>query len=140
VSSAVATPAREPRRDLIGQTLLVIGGSSGIGLETGRLAGEKGADVIITARDPERLRRAGDELVAEIAAFDAMGLERLGRFFDDLPRPMDHVLVTGPGPYYAPLAKIDVDKARCHVGAHLLLPVQVGRHARGRSVREGRSS
>jgi hypothetical protein len=38
MSSAVATPAREPRRDLIGQTLLVIGGSSGIGLETGRLA------------------------------------------------------------------------------------------------------
>jgi NAD(P)-dependent dehydrogenase (short-subunit alcohol dehydrogenase family) len=37
--------------------------------------------------------------------------------------------VTGPGPYYAPLAEFDVDKARRDVEAHLLLPVQVARSA-----------
>ena len=26
------------------------------------------------------------------------------RFFGDLPGTIDHVMVTGPGPYYAPLA------------------------------------
>jgi len=46
---------REPQ--LAGQTVVVIGGSSGIGLETARRAREQGAEVIITARDPDRLHR-----------------------------------------------------------------------------------
>jgi NAD(P)-dependent dehydrogenase (short-subunit alcohol dehydrogenase family) len=135
-TTAVAAPPRERREELDGQTVLVIGGSAGIGLETARLAPEKGANVIITARDPDRLRRVGRELDAEVAAFDATDLERLGRFFDELPSPIDHVLVTGPGPYYAPLAEIDIDKASRHVATHLLLPVQIARHAPGK-VRPG---
>ena len=93
--------------ELAGQTVVVIGGSSGIGLETARRARTEGADVILTARDPDRLRRAASELGARsTAAFDATDFERLGRFFDDLPRPIDHVLVTGPGPYYLSLIHI----------------------------------
>jgi NAD(P)-dependent dehydrogenase (short-subunit alcohol dehydrogenase family) len=115
--------------ELQGQTVVVIGGSLGIGLETARRAYAEGAEVILTARDPDRLHRVGSELGASIAAFDATDFERLGRFFDDLPRPIDHVLVTGPGPYYAPLAEFDVDKARRDVDAHLLLPLQVAREA-----------
>jgi NAD(P)-dependent dehydrogenase (short-subunit alcohol dehydrogenase family) len=121
---------------LAGQTLLVIGGSSGIGLETARLAREQGADVIITARDPDRLHRVGLELGASIAAFDATDFDRLERFFDELPTPIDHVLVTGPGPYYSPLAEFDVEAARRDVDAHLLLPLQVARNAAG-EVRPG---
>jgi hypothetical protein len=41
---------------------------------------------------------------ANTTAFDATDFEQLGKFFDELPPPIDHVLVTGPGPYYAPLA------------------------------------
>jgi len=126
--------AREPQ--LGGQTVLVIGGSSGIGFETARRARAEGADVIITARDPERLQRAGTELGAGVVAFDATDFERLGRFFAELPAPVDHVLVTGPGPYYAPLAEFDVDAARRDVESHLLLPVEVARNAVGR-VRPG---
>ena len=40
-------------RDLLGHTVLVIGGSSGIGLQTARLAHAKGADIILTARNPD---------------------------------------------------------------------------------------
>ena len=80
---------REPQ--LRNQTVVVIGGSSGIGLETARLTRAEGADVIITARDPDRLHRAGLELGANIAAFDATDFERLERFFDELPAPIDHV-------------------------------------------------
>jgi NAD(P)-dependent dehydrogenase (short-subunit alcohol dehydrogenase family) len=76
---------REPQ--LAGQTLLVIGGSAGIGLETGRRAHGEGARVILTARDPERVHRAGLELEASIAAFDATDFDRLARFFDELPNP-----------------------------------------------------
>jgi NAD(P)-dependent dehydrogenase (short-subunit alcohol dehydrogenase family) len=119
-----------------GQTVVVIGGSAGIGLETARQAREDGADVIITARDPDRLHQAGLELGASIAAFDATDFDRLDRFFAELPGPIDHVLVTGPGPYYAPVAEIDLDEARRNVDAHLFLALQVARNAVGR-VRPG---
>ena len=89
-----------------------------MGLATARLARAEGAEVILTARDPDRLQRVGVELGASVSAFDATDFERLGKFFDELPRPIDHVLVTGPGPYYAPLADFDFDAAqigRAHV-------------------------
>jgi NAD(P)-dependent dehydrogenase (short-subunit alcohol dehydrogenase family) len=44
--------------------------------------------------------------------------------------------VTGPGPSYALLQDCDIDEARRDVDAHLLLPVQIARHAVGR-VRPG---
>ena len=131
---AVCATKREPQ--LPGQTVVVIGGSSGIGLETARRAREEGADVIITARNPDRLRRVGLELGASIAAFDATDFDRLARFFDELPTPIDHVLVTGPGPYYAALADFDFEEARRDVDAHLLLPLHVARDAASK-VRPG---
>jgi NAD(P)-dependent dehydrogenase (short-subunit alcohol dehydrogenase family) len=125
-----------PGTQLTGKTVLVIGGSAGIGLETARLAREEGADVIVTARNAERLQRVGDELGASVSAFDVTDFDRLERFFDELPAPIDHVLVTGPGPYYALLQDLDLDRARRDVEAHLFLPVQVARHAVGK-VRPG---
>jgi NAD(P)-dependent dehydrogenase (short-subunit alcohol dehydrogenase family) len=122
--------------ELAGQTVVVIGGSSGIGLETARRARAEGAEVIVTARDADRLQRVGRELGARTAAFDATDFAALGRFFAELATPIDHVLVTGPGPYYAPLAQFDFDKARRDVEAHLLLPLQVARNALGK-VRAG---
>jgi len=41
---------------LLGQTVVVIGGSASIGLETARHARTEGADIILTARNPERLK------------------------------------------------------------------------------------
>jgi NAD(P)-dependent dehydrogenase (short-subunit alcohol dehydrogenase family) len=123
-------------RNLRGQTVVVIGGSSGIGLETARLARAHGADIILTARNPDRLHRAGLELGASIAAFDATDFGRLERFFDALPAPIDHLLVTGPGPCCAPLAESGLDAARRAIDAHLLLPLQVARDAASK-VRPG---
>ena len=123
--------------ELLGQTVVVIGGSAGIGLETARRARAEGADVILTARNPEHLQRAASELDAlSTAAFDATDFERLGRFFDELPRPIDHVLVTGPGTYYAPLAEFDFEAARRDLEAHILLPLHVARNA-AHKVRPG---
>jgi NAD(P)-dependent dehydrogenase (short-subunit alcohol dehydrogenase family) len=116
-------------QDLLKQTVLVLGGSSGIGLETARLARAQGADIILTARNPDRLHRVGLELGASIAAFDATDFDRLRRFFDALSAPIDHLLVTGPGPYYAPLSEFDLDAARRDIDAHLLLPLQVAKDA-----------
>ena len=128
-------PARhEP--ELSGQTVVVIGGTSGIGLETARRARAEGADLILAARDLDRLRRVGAELGARVSAFDATDFQRLRGFFDELREPVDHVLVTGPGPYYAPLAELDLEKARRDLEAHLLMPLQVARSAAGK-VRPG---
>jgi NAD(P)-dependent dehydrogenase (short-subunit alcohol dehydrogenase family) len=124
---------------LLGQTVVVIGGSAGIGLETGRLARAEGADVILTGRNPERLQRAVEELGAiGSAAFDAGDFEALARFFEDLPARVDHVIVTAGGPYYAPLAEIDFEEARRKIDTSLLVPLVVGRLAIGR-VRPGGS-
>jgi NAD(P)-dependent dehydrogenase (short-subunit alcohol dehydrogenase family) len=126
--------SREPQ--LRGQTVLVIGGSSGIGLETARRAREEGAELILTARNADRLQAAGLELRASIAAFDTTDFDQLGRFFDELPSLVDHVLVTGPGPYYASLTQLDIEEARRDVDTHLLLLMQVARNAVGK-VRAG---
>lgn len=123
-----STVQHEP--ELLGQTVVVIGGSAGIGLETARRARAEGAKLILAARNPERLQSAALELDAlRTAAFDATDFKLLESFFDDLPAPFDHVLVTGPGPYYARLAELDLDKARLGIEAHLLLPMVVARKA-----------
>jgi NAD(P)-dependent dehydrogenase (short-subunit alcohol dehydrogenase family) len=134
--SNAAGPYSPYESTLGGQTVVVIGGSAGIGLETARRAHSEGANVILTARNPEPLERAAREVAAlSTAAFDAMDFKLLEKFFDDLPR-VDHVLVTGPGPYYAPLADLDIETARRDIEAHLLLPIQVSRSARNK-VRPG---
>jgi NAD(P)-dependent dehydrogenase (short-subunit alcohol dehydrogenase family) len=126
---------REP--ELVGQTVVVIGGSAGIGLETARRARAEGADVILTGRNPERLQQAASEVGARsTAAFDATDFERLGKFFDELPKPIDHVLLTGPGPYYALLADFDFEAARRDLEAHILLPLHVARNSAS-NVRPG---
>src|SRR6202007_2654253 len=116
--------------ELLGQTVVVIGGSAGIGLETARRARAEGAKLILAARDPERLEHASQELgTLSTAAFDATNFDHLKSFCGAPPTPSDHVLVTGPGPYYSPLAELDIEKARRDVEAHLLLPLQVARYA-----------
>ena len=135
VMTTAPVPALAPA--LAGQTVVVIGGSAGMGLETARLARAEGAEVILAARDPERLERAAAEVGAvSTAAFDVTDPAALDRFFAGLPAQIDHVMVTGPGPYYAPLAELDRDRAHRDFDVHLWLPIAVTQHAVGR-VRPG---
>src|ERR1700691_1915727 len=129
MSTAIPSPLRrEPQ--LAGQTVVVIGGSAGIGLETARLANAEGATLVLTARNSERLKQASSGLTATTTvAFDTTDFARLAQFFGELPGPIDHLLLTGPGPYYAPLAEFDFELARRDIEAHLLLPLQIARHA-----------
>jgi NAD(P)-dependent dehydrogenase (short-subunit alcohol dehydrogenase family) len=131
-SATTASPTRrEP--ELLGQTVVVIGGSAGIGLETARRARAEGANVILTGRDPERLRRAASELGASsTAAFDATDPGPLERFFRDLPTPIDHAMVTAGQPHYGRLLDMDVAQVRRALDEHLLLMVQVARNAAGK--------
>ena len=134
-----ATLASHVRREpeLLGQTVVIIGGSAGIGLETARRARAEGAEVILTARNPERLRVAASEVGAlRTAAFDANEPASLESFFRDVPAPIDHVMVTGPGPRYWPVMEIEFEQARLAISEHILLALWVARNA-ARKVRPG---
>ena len=116
-----------------GQTVVVIGGSSGIGLETARRARADGAEVVITGRDPDRLRQAAQETGAQrTAAFDATDAAALRQFFTDLPAPLDHVMVTAGGPTYGPLLKMTPAQVSQALSDHIVLGLEVARNAVGK--------
>ncbi|MGH3289526.1 MAG: SDR family oxidoreductase [Streptosporangiaceae bacterium] len=123
--------------ELAGQTVVVIGGSSGMGLETARRAREEGAEVILTGRNAEHLKQAAAEVGArDTVAFDVTDSAALDQFFADLAGPIDHLYLTAGGPYYASLADLNFDEALRTLDAHCLVPLRIGRHAVGK-VRDG---
>jgi NAD(P)-dependent dehydrogenase (short-subunit alcohol dehydrogenase family) len=135
MSTATTAIQREP--ELLGQTVVVIGGSAGIGFETARRARTEGAKVILTGRNSEALQRAASELDAiSTAAFDATDPGSLERFFRDLPGTIDHVMVTAGRPHYGHLLDMDIEQMRDAFDSHLLLALLVARNA-ARKVRPG---
>jgi NAD(P)-dependent dehydrogenase (short-subunit alcohol dehydrogenase family) len=129
------TAGREP--ELAGQTVAVIGGSSGIGLETARRAMAEGADAILVGRHQDRLDRAAEELGAHrTAAFDATDEDALAGFFRNLLAPIDHVMVTGGGPSYSTVLGLNSAQVRQALTDHATLMVSVVRNALGK-VRPG---
>ncbi|HEY2551707.1 MAG TPA: SDR family oxidoreductase [Streptosporangiaceae bacterium] len=129
--TSVATPAarqREPQ--LAGQTIVLIGGSSGIGRETARLARAEGANVILVGRDAGKLQQAATELGAQrTAAFDAGDPAAVRRFFSELPAPIDHVMITAGGPQYGPLLDMDAADVRDALSGHVVVGLEVARSA-----------
>jgi NAD(P)-dependent dehydrogenase (short-subunit alcohol dehydrogenase family) len=124
--------------DLSGSTVVIIGGSSGIGLETARLAHAAGAKLLLTGRDNGRLDAIGHELSASTAILDLGDAAGLRGFFAELLTPADHVLVTGGGPAYSRIAEMDFDQARSVLDEHLLGSLRVARECATR-VRQGGS-
>lgn len=134
-----APAALERRPELAGQTVVLIGGSGGIGLETARRARGEGAEVILTGRDAERLKKAADDVGAQrVAAFDATDARAVAGFFRDLPGPLDHVLVTAGGPHYGPLLEMDAAEVRDAVSDHVVVALEIARNAVG-AMRPGGS-
>jgi NAD(P)-dependent dehydrogenase (short-subunit alcohol dehydrogenase family) len=124
-------------QELLGQTVVMIGGSSGIGLATAREVRSAGGDVILTGRNPDRLAEAAAQAQPlSTAAFDATDHDALEAFFEQLDAPVDHVMVSAGGSYYAPLAELDFARARREMDEHLWLAFEVARQARNR-VRAG---
>jgi NAD(P)-dependent dehydrogenase (short-subunit alcohol dehydrogenase family) len=129
MTSRTTSVAAQREPELLGQTVVVIGGSAGIGLETARRARAEGAEVIITGRNVERLTQAGEEIGAQrTAAFDANDTAALQSFFAELTAPIDHVLVSGGGPHYGPLLEMDTAQVRDAATDHLVLALEVARH------------
>jgi NAD(P)-dependent dehydrogenase (short-subunit alcohol dehydrogenase family) len=129
VSTAAATQTQRVPQ-LLGQTVVLIGGSAGMGLETARQARAEGAKVVLTGRNPERLQHAAGEVEAQsTAVFDANNDGALEQFFRDLPGPIDHVMVTAGRPTYGRMLEMDLAQVRAAVDEHLIMYIQVARYA-----------
>jgi NAD(P)-dependent dehydrogenase (short-subunit alcohol dehydrogenase family) len=133
MSGETTTAATQRTPELLGQTVVCIGGSAGIGLETARRARAEGADVVLTGRDPDRLALAAAEVDARsTAAFDATDPAALHDFFAGLPGPIDHVLVTAGGPRYRPLLEMSGADVREALSGHVVLGLEVARNAKAK--------
>jgi NAD(P)-dependent dehydrogenase (short-subunit alcohol dehydrogenase family) len=130
MTTAVTASHIQHKPELLGQTVVVIGGSAGIGLETARRASAEGAQVILAGRSSERLQQAASEVDAlSASAFDATNPAQLTQFFRGLPGSIDHIMVTAGRPTFGRL--IDLDSATFHqvMDEHFSLLIEVARNA-----------
>ena len=114
---------------LRGTRVIVVGGSSGIGLAAARLTKEAGAEVTIVGRSPVRLKQAQESLggVRAVEA-DITDTAAIGRVFEGLDR-VDHVLVSAGTIKNGTLVKNDLTTLRQIVDERLWGVVNVVRGA-----------
>ena len=137
MSTAITASHIQREPELLEQTVVVIGGSAGIGLETARRARAEGAKLILTGRSQEPLQRAASEVDALSAiALDATDPSPLDQFFRGLPTPIDHIMVTAGRPHYGRLIDLDSAHARRALDEHVSLFIEVARNAANK-VRTG---
>ena len=84
--------------NLKNQKVVIMGGASGIGLSTAKLASAAGAQVIITGRNSEKLKNALAELSssAKGVVVDAKSSEALQNFYLDIGK-FDHLVLSMSG-------------------------------------------
>jgi NAD(P)-dependent dehydrogenase (short-subunit alcohol dehydrogenase family) len=96
------------------QRVVVLGGTSGIGLATARLAAAQGATVIVASSNPESVKRALGTLptTASGDAVDLTDPAAVRAFFDGLD-PFDHLVYTaGESLTLLEVASMDLVQAR----------------------------
>ena len=118
---------------LAGSKVVVVGGSSGIGLGVAAAALEKGARLVIVGRSPKKLETAASTLSTagplETIAGDMTQEDEVARLFDRVGR-FDHLVSTaGAPPPGDPIDRTDVDVVRRFVDSKLLGAVLLVKHA-----------
>jgi NAD(P)-dependent dehydrogenase (short-subunit alcohol dehydrogenase family) len=122
--------------------IVIIGGSSGIGLGVAAAALESKADVVIAGRSPEKLQAAARVLGAgrrvRTVAIDMANEADVARMFDEVGA-FDHLVATaGTPPPNDPIDRTDMDFVRRFVDSKLLGAVVLAKHA-VRTLRPGGS-
>src|SRR4051812_20818003 len=95
---------------LQGASVVVIGGTSGIGLATAKLAKEAGARLTIAGRDKDRLAAALDELGgdAQGATLDVADERAVQSLFDSMDQ-VDHVVSLAGTHVHGRLTDVDTE-------------------------------
>src|SRR4030081_782164 len=96
---------------LAGKKVVVVGGSSGIGLSTAEMAKREGADVIIASRNVERLDKAADQLNAIAIPADVTSDDSIANLFRSCG-PVDHVVVTAAQLRTGPFKTVSMEDVR----------------------------
>jgi len=96
---------------LAGKKVVVVGGSSGIGLATAELAKSEGAEVVIASRNAERLKVAAEKLGAKAIPTDVTSDDSVSGFFRQCG-PVDHVVVTAAQLKTGPFKTVSMDDVR----------------------------
>jgi len=101
---------------LKGKKVVVVGGSSGIGLATAELAKGEGADVIIASRNVERLDAAANRLNAVAIPADVTSDESVTELFRRCGG-VDHVVVTAAQLRTGPFRTVATEDVRATMEA-----------------------
>ena len=96
---------------LVGKKVVVVGGSSGIGLSTAEMAKREGADVIIASRNVERLDKAAEKLNAIAIPADVTSDDSIADLFKRCG-PVDHVVVTAAQLRTGPFKTVAMEDVR----------------------------
>jgi len=96
---------------LAGKKVVVVGGSSGIGLSTAEMAKREGADVIIASRNVERLDKAAEKLNAIAIPADVTSDDSVANLFQRCG-PVDHVVVTAAQLRTGPFKTVTMEDVR----------------------------
>lgn len=96
-----------------GQRIVIIGGSSGMGLATARIAASEGATVVIASRSQEKLQIAKAQMqgTVEVLTVNVMDEASVKAFFDKVGE-FDHLATPGNEAAMGPFIELDTAKAR----------------------------
>src|ERR1700755_114071 len=117
---------------LMGKKVVVVGGSSGIGLSTAELAKREGADVIIASRSAAKLDPIAERLNAIAIPTDVTSDDSVVNLFK-ASGPVDHVVVTAAQLRTGPFKTVAMEDVRSTLESKLWGAWRVARAAQCRA-------
>ncbi|MFK7895941.1 MAG: SDR family NAD(P)-dependent oxidoreductase [Myxococcota bacterium] len=119
--------------DLSGETIVITGGSAGLGVETARVLAARGAEIVSVVRDAKKgegaiaqIRESVPDAKIELAVLDLSNLPSIRQGADDIAKrfPKIHRLINNAGVMACPLGRtaegLDTQLGTNHLGHFVL--------------------